>query len=229
MPIIIDAARGHDMKRSYLHSIIAALLIIALAPGASLAFQSDTSTGTESDPINPAIIQARSELDDLAKEIKEKEIEIYDLGFQLENSSKDIISSYQRLKIAEKALRDQQKVLNDRIVEVYKNRSNFIVLLLTSNSLRDLWTRMAFLSRVNQVDRGLLVKNREKLEEVDGIRRSISDNKEKLLISRRSKVNELAEIRLEFDKKKVKLTALADAAKPPKTVNSQTSFSLLGR
>lgn len=217
------------MKRSNLYSIIAALLIIALAPGASLAFQSDTSTVTESDPINPAIIQAKSELDDLAKAIKEKEIEIYDLGFQLENSSKNIISTYQRLKIAEKALRDQQKVLNDRIVEVYKNRSNFIILLLTSNSLRDLWTRMTFLSRVNEVDRGLLTKNREKFEEVDGIRKSISDNKEKLLNARRSKVSELAEIRLKFDRKKAKLTALADAAKPPKTVNSQTSFSLLGR
>ena len=217
------------MRHTLFYIIIAAILIVALSPGASFAVQFDTTTDSQSVVINPAIIKAKKELEDLAEKIDIKGAEIQELSVRLENSSKEIISSYQRLKMAERELRDQQTILNRRIIEVYKNRSNFIVLLLTSRSLRDVWTRMAFLSRVNQVDRGLLAKNRQKLEEVDGLKNSISQKKDGLLKARREKVSELADLRLEFDKKKAKLSALANAAKPAKSINSQVPISLLGR
>jgi len=217
------------MRRTFFYSIIAALLIVALSTGVVFAIPSETTTDSQPVFINPAIIKTKKELDDLAEKIKSKEAEVQELGGQLESSTKEIISSYQRLKSAERDLRDQQTVLNKRIIEVYKNRSNFIILVLTSRSLRDLWTRITFLSRVNQVDRSLLSKNKKHLDKVDNIRNTISAKKEGLLESRRARISELADLRIEFNTKNTKLSTLTNAAKPAKTVNSQTSFSILGR
>lgn len=165
----------------------------------------------ENQPL-PAELQ---ELSDLTRQIDAKQAEIAGLDGQLEQSSKDIIATYQRLENAQANFGQRRLVLNSRFVDVYKNY-DFLVLSLfvESRSFADVWKGIAFLARINAADEDLLAANRKQLETVRQIKQELVAKKRAQVDLRRQKLQEFRALEVALLEKKLRLEAVASANQP---------------
>lgn len=207
------------MIRTIFYIIIALIFISETIPVQALAV--DINPQTDAAIPNPRYAEAKKEFLILEKELSLKEAELESLNRQVEHSSREIVGVYQELGKAEKALTSHQEILNARIVEVYKNRGNFVILILTSESLSDLWARISILSRINQIDRSLLAENKRQFDKVEYLKKQIADKKNNQLELRKLKIKELAGLRLQYESKKTTLANIPPMLQQKKTFTSQ--------
>lgn len=192
-------------------------------------------TATAQGAVDDALTKLQQEVAQLAKAVDDKQSELLNVDKQLEQSSREIIAAYQRLNLAQKELNNQQEIFNSRIREVYKNNNNynFIALLLTSENFNDFWNRVAFLARLNEVDRNLLAENKRRLSDVQSIKKEITERKNAQIEFRRQKQKELADLSRAFLEKQAQLirmrASLQNKAKEQSTFVSEFSLTGLGK
>lgn len=211
------------MINKIIYSIVAALLISMIAPLAAVAGDQALIGSNQSRGQNDTLAKTQQELNLLALKIQDKQNELQNLSDQLEKSSREIIAIYQKLTLAQRDLDEEQSILNNRIREIYKNNdnNNFLSVLVTSSSLGDLWTRISFLARVNQIDREILSENNQRLEKVQGLKRDIAAKKNSQIDQRNQKTMELAELKRSYLNKQSELENLASL---PKAGQQQSTY-----
>ncbi len=107
------------------------------------------------------------ELSDLNKDLKTLKKELTSLTKQITETSAHISQVREELAIAKGEEEAQYEAMKLRMVYIYESgNTDFLELLLTSNSLADFLNRAEYVSMVNEYDRDALAKMQETREEI---------------------------------------------------------------
>lgn len=190
-------------KKALLSVVIIALLIQTAAAVAA--------------PVTPAA----NEIATLTIDIATRQSEISVLDSQLETTTKDILSTYQKLDGQENSLQQEKQALDSRLQEVYKNYGDLMIgIFLDAQSFSDMWKRFTFLAKINEADTALLQANRLRLEQVRGLKQELAQKKQEQIDLKRRKQMEYLQLESALLQKKALLEAkllAAQAAQAAKT------------
>lgn len=216
------------MLKKFILTLVTVAFIILTPSSAAIADSSLLLTSLPAAAPDNVIAKTAGEVEELRIAINNKQNELRNLNNNMENSSREIIFIYQKLRDAQYKLKKQQEITNRRIREVYKNsyNNNFIVYMLASDHLTDFWKRILFLNRVNQMDRQLLAKNKLYLDKINRFKKEIADHKKTQVEARRNMGEQILELRHEFESKQLELVKLRLQLKSQKQPKYVSSFSL---
>lgn len=148
----------------------------------------------------------RLEVNQLRADVAKSEGELANLDREIETTTKEIIHLYQQIDGHERALDAQQRTINSRIQDVYKNYDYLILsVFLDARDFSDLWKRFSFLARVNRADHDLLTANRSRAEKVKELKAELAEKKRTQLELKRRKQGEFAVIRQTYEFKQAEL------------------------
>ena len=186
--------------------IIAIIFILMLSSDIMIALattQSDLDeidnkidqTKKEIEQVEHALTGALAQVQSLNAEIAEYETEISDLNAEIDEVNGQIDQAEKDLKQAEEDYAHQQKLLEDRLVAIYKTGdTTYLDVLLSSKDIADFISKYHYVSKIAECDQNLLnqiEKNRISIEESKKLLETSKEQIEALKKNKESTANSL--------------------------------------
>jgi len=149
----------------------------------------------EVEQVEGQLLGALSELDDLNNKLAEAKSEV-------DKTTIEMVIKEEELKRIEDELADSIRILNDRVVSIYKNgKGNILEILLKAEDFLDFVSRLKLMNLFAEQDTQNILLIKEKRDATIGIKKSIIDlrekqkeyknNVEKLVTQAEQKANEI--------------------------------------
>lgn len=153
--------------------------------------------------------RAQQEISQLNKEV-EIAVEAYNkAGIELEQTTKEIINTRNRLDVLQKDFERQRAIFNNRLKAIYINGDVPIFeILLNTKSFSDFLERVDFLLRISSQDSKLLKKIVQQQEETIRLKKSLEEKKKTQAVTTQRLATQKAEIQDKLSKQKAYLDNL---------------------
>lgn len=202
------------------------VIILLLSTNVSIAVsQSDINNKkNEQQENNKKINETQSKIDEV-KEIKDetlREVEklntqineyqgqISSLENQINDASKKIEEAEEKLAQAEEDYKDQQKMIEQRMVAVYEaGETSYLDFLLSSQSLTDFISNYYLVSELTQYDTELLEKLQKQKEQIETAKRELEEGKKELTTAKSSKETVATQLKGVKSQKDAKVSELS--------------------
>jgi peptidoglycan hydrolase CwlO-like protein len=178
------------------YTFISALSILSLSSVICPVYAVDDSDIAEKSAQSSELEQT---LQSVNQEIQDLESQIAQLEVEMEETDGEIEKTEEQLLIAQNSQQEQYEDMKMRIKYLYENDDDdFIEIILTAKSMKDLLNKVDFVQSVNSYDR-------EKLETLVELEDTIAEQQEQLEETQESQ----QELQTELDSQRSQLTAKA--------------------
>ena len=121
------------------------------------------------------------EIEELSQQIADKENEVQELTLKANEMSKYVESTQEELKVAQKEFDKQKKILDDRLVAMYKmGKVEYIDVLLNSDSLSAFLSNYYLISKIVKADSDLLAEVQEKRDSIQTLEETLESYQSEL-------------------------------------------------
>ena len=121
------------------------------------------------------------EIEDLSQQITDKENEVQELTLKANEMSKYVESTQNELEVAQKEFDKQKKILDDRLVAMYKmGKVEYIDVLLNSDSLSAFLSNYYLISKIVKADSDLLAEVQEKRDSIQALEETLESYQSEL-------------------------------------------------
>jgi len=152
-----------------------------------------------------------AELEEIDRQrmIKEKELNIYDNSLQLNEQRKRLLS--ENLKQTEENIRNQKRLLQNRLRAIYKQGNlTYIKVIFSSSSFNDFIERYKFMYLIAQADTELIQGFKNNLADLKKSQENLKEVDARIVLYRDKALEKQREIEEEKKKKEVLLTRVRD-------------------
>lgn len=150
------------------------------------------------------------EVEKLNAQINEYQGQISSLENQINDASKKIDEAEEKLVQAEEDYKDQQKMIEQRMVAVYEaGETSYLDFLLSSQSLTDFISNYYLVSELTQYDTELLEKLHKQKEQIETAKRELEEGKKELTTAKSSKESVATQLKGVKSQKDAKVSELS--------------------
>ena len=149
--------------------------------------------------------KAMKAVENLIDQVAESEEEIGKLKNQISNLEEQITSKKDDIEHKEEEYNEQEKLLDKRLIAIYKNgETSYLDLLLSSNNMSDFLARYYSASELIECDKDLIATIKEQKAQIEAEKTELENNKIQLNTSLEEQKKEKCRIR-KITKRKTKL------------------------